>query len=593
MRRTLLPALLAVLAAACSAGSETNVSSTSDLRALTQSEVLDDLETLGHAIRTSYGPIDFKKEHIGFDLDAELELARAQVRGATTEGERLFALHRLAGHLKDLHVSLTGGIASDGAGAMSLPFNIVPVEDGKYAINRVYPLAAGKVAVGDVVSSFDGIAIADLEATLSTFSDYAVRTSSRERWAGQLVYRPSWMPAALKPQGPTAKIGIERADGTSAVVEVSWSQADDYSKYVARFLQPAQPATPAPALGISPIAVEMELEEKRGAPAEAAPDAPFPDVPFFYNESVSTQLGFAKVVPSTVPAGATGLGAVKYAYNGKTILLVRIPTFAPPDESANLDWLSTVLAEAQQGSADDADVAKRPIDAVVIDETRNGGGSPAYATGVVSMFVTDPIPASSESIRADRDNLEAMSSYLSYARNDADPQTASKFWGNRLASVQKAIDSGETLTPLDRSPWVDYGTDIPVGNEAYGPSVIAHPKGGWKGPLLVLTDGRSVSAADKFPMLIQNGGVGKTFGVQTGGGGGMVERVLTLTNTGLSFSCTRGLFGVAPPGGGPFWYIENNGVKPDYPHPLTAADVRGKYVDYVKHFSDVASKLTR
>lgn len=591
--RRILPALLAVLAVACSAEPGRTGSSSDELRELSEAEVLADLETLGATIRASYGPLDYKHELFGLDLDHEMDLARARVHEAKTEGERLRALYVLTGQLRDLHVSLTAGRDSDGAAQKMLPVTLAPVEDGKYAITVVQPWYENpQVAVGDVVTSFDGASLAELETSLATFADYGVLTSSRERWASHLVNRKRWMPDVLQPKGETAKVGIERADGTKAIVELPWTRKLDLAEQLRSFLPPAPdegtPAAAQPrALPISPQAIQMQLEESQ--PRTAAP-GPFPNAPFFYNETVANELGLAEVKPSIVPETATGLGAVKYSYNGKTLLLLRIPTWNPPDIEANLDWIHTLLMESQQGAAEDADVSKRPIDAVIIDETHNGGGTPSYVQGVASMFVTDPIPGDSMSFRADRKWLDSFASSISY---DTETAASKKYWTDGTRALESAIDSGATVSPLMRDPYVSYGTDIPVGDEAYGPTITAHPKGVWKGPTVVLVSSRSVSAADMFPMVMQNGHVATIFGTQTAGGGGMVEQMLTLTNTGLAFHCTRGFFGAYPTDGGPFRYIENNGVVPDVPHPLTAADVRGKYVDYVKHFSEVASTLKR
>lgn len=582
MRRPI--AFLAVLATACGASSAPTTTSHSDLRELSEAEIMADLESLGASIRTSYGPIDFKREHVGFDLDSEMELARATVHAGRTEGERLFALYQLTGHLKDLHVGLTAGLASDGAYTRTLPFTLAPVEDGKYVVVATLPAARGAVAPGDVVTAFDGTAVADLEKILATFADYAVLTSSRERWATYLTSRRSWMPATLLPHGDTAKLTIDRADGTEVTVEVPWGRSANLSEQVAKLMQPATTAratTPtAPrALPVSPQALEMQAEDAR-IPTASDADAPFPNAPFFYNATTSSKFGFTAVTPSVVPPTASGLGAVKYVYNGKTLLLVRIPTFLPPDIDANLDWLATLLADAEQG----------PLDAVILDETHNGGGTSLYAQGIASLFVTTPIPADTMSYRADRAWLESFGIDVQFL---ADTPTAKKFFGDSLLDLEKAIDTGATLSSLWRDASITYGTDIPVGDEAYGPTITAHPKVTWKGPTLVLTNSRSVSAADMFPLIMQNGGVAKTFGARTAGGGGMVEVVTTLTNTGLAFSCTRGFFGAYTKDGSSFRYIENNGVEPDFPHPLTTADVRGAYVDYVKHFSDVASTLRR
>ena len=130
------------------------------------------------------------------------------------------------------------------------------------------------------------------------------------------------------------------------------------------------------------------------------------------------------------PPAYLALGAYKYQYEGKTIMVVRIPGFeAPQSDDPNEDtygenvaWLAALLQDNMPATTPapaagapavapptTAPAADPPADVIVLDETANPGGLASYALSLASLFVTTPIPNLVQADHADRMWLDEYS----------------------------------------------------------------------------------------------------------------------------------------------------------------------------------------
>jgi len=121
-------------------------------------------------------------------------------------------------------------------------------------------------------------------------------------------------------------------------------------------------------------------------------------------------------------------------------------------------------------------------------------------------------------------------------------------WRERRAwsgdRCRRLIDAGSAGGPLAYLG-ADAVKDVEVARRLHWPAVVAPLWGSWNGPLYVLTDSRTYSAAEMFAAVLQNNGAAKIVGTRTGGDGcGFVNDPgpVVLPHSGLRFrvpNCVR------------------------------------------------------
>jgi hypothetical protein len=603
MRRTLcLPFLLLVSLAAC-ADQTTQTTSDDSLRALSREEALEDLAQVGSTLRAFYGPLEYKKERFGFDLDAELAKAKAAIELGEDEADRVRPVYELLAKLQDGHVSYSYPLRSDESAEASLPFVVTPVE-GQWVVARVNAPET-TIKRGDTLVAIDGKGTRELEESIAKIVWSGRREAARHGIGVRMTNRPFYVPRELKVRdGATAQVILQREDGEFYVRDIPWT----FRKGIAGQVLPPRPV-PTAQMPSTDLAYSPETAYVIGT--EAGTDATTfevgSQVPYFLTPQVREALGIVEVAPKTETLTTMGVSlppppapssipfrAFKYKHADKTILLVRIPSYTVPNNGYMnaIGWLSALIKESSTPAATPPEsLADTPADVVVIDETHNPGGSVPYVSGLARLFISSPIPNFVQANHADR---PWIASWLQQA-NAADA-AAQPLFLERMRALEQAHDEGKWLGPFAPLAGSIQGPNAPLSVEAVAGSdmLTPYPLAHWSGPLLVLHDELSGSGGDAFPLLLQNGGAAKTFGATTSGLGGSVQPMATLAHSGGTLNVTRGLFGAHNPQGPvPTRLIENNGVVPDYPHTVTVADFRAGYVGFAKAFSDVAVTLQR
>ena len=608
--RFLAPVVCALPLVACAGmGSEKTAESGADLRGITQDEALKELSQIGDAIRAYYGPLEYKKQRFGFDLDAALAKAKTEIQSGQNEADRVRPVYELLASLHDGHVSYEYPLQGDQTGSVSLAMLVSPIED-QYVVTAVGQNLG--VKKGDTLVSIDGMTPAQMASLLDPLDQVATPESTKHYTAMNMTFRPFYAPKELQPRGANAHVVLKHADGSQYTVDLPW-RAEQGG--LAGQIQPPQQTTqpggnPSPAVPTTGTFSKRlnYLLAKRSELASTVLDQGSSQ-PWYLTPQVRQQYGVVEVNPKastltplgvTVPAtDATApdasryiqLRAYKYKYAGKTVLLVRIPQFIVPQNNydENVAWLAGLLQENLAAPHPGSSLADMPADVVVIDDTSNPGGQVAFVEGLVSLFATAPIPNIVMAHHADR---KWINNYLSAAnQSDAAEQPV---WLDRMHQVESAYDANKWLTgffPFSgyyQGPKVAASADADTGANTIKP----HPQVQWNRPVLVLHDELSGSGGDVFPALLQAGHVAKTFGARTMGLGGTVEAVITLPFSNAALHLTRGLMGPYAGGADPK-LIENEGVTPDYPYALTVADYRAGYVGYMKAFNDVATTITR
>jgi hypothetical protein len=557
--------------AACSSTRGDAPASASELRPLGQAEVLEDLDALGQALRFQYGGLELKKARFGFDLDAELALARSKIQTATTEGDRIRPLYELLAKLKDGGIALTFRLHANESVESSLPFSVVPVQDAYY----VQSTTSEAIHFSDKLVAIDGISTEELERRLLPLTEVGTREATRHRVAAQLTARPFYAPADLRPHRATARVTLERANGAALTVDVPWGSVAAPSPLTDEFAPFYLTAPVREALGLIDVWPKTETLTRFGL-YDSGAAGPLPDAGAPGDAGTAIPDFALEMNRSFYP-----LRGYTYHSGGKTILLVRISSFDTKwrNYGTNVGWLGALLSDHLGQDS--------PADVVVIDVTRNPGGQASFAQGIASLFTTKPIANTVEASRANRllvDDL--LTTFLG-----ADP-AAKPIWKQRLDDAQAACDKGDFLAPFAPVAGVNLGPTFPfVGVNSAGSNMLPpHPLVQWSKPVLLLQDALSSSTTEAFAALLEHGTSAKSFGARTAGSGG-TRKSVTLPNSAATFQFPTGLFGPYEEKVDRIHLVENDGVTPDYPYDLSAYDLRGGYVGYAAAFSTVAAGL--
>jgi hypothetical protein len=573
-------------------------------RPLSNHQIEADFDAMVEAIQSLYGPLEYKERRFGYRFAAEAQRIRAQIASSTTEEEKLARFYELLRLLRDGHVGLVQPLAE----SLQIPIQVIPVEQGFY-INAVHPdLARFGIERGDELISVDGKSPEDLLKIILKYSWYGNDISDRHL-AYAIFYRAAHL-VEMRPTQPFAQIEFKKASGETRLARIAWRRAGLKSsaglKPVAESESLIFSQAPRVNLYSDSLAhlVEFRNEIKQAqletssGPSSGPQNSIFSmgsTVPHWYSSKLAAGVGFTKVsadpallakyyalwvdlavvasgapapivTPTTWPIVFAGL----YKYNGKTVLLMRQPSYSADDFIAHLSVYSALIEQFQ------------PIaDVLVLDQTENPGGSVLYVDWFSRLFAPKGMNAWVQFNSADR---QWLSSWLRWLSSLPATELSTPF-AQQIRAYAASLDrDNEDGLRLAREP-INF---LLVNQQSPAPGV-----GVWKKPFLITVDELCGSGGDAFPMLVKQNGLGKIFGRQTAGLGGSVEPVIVLPHSRAQLRLTRGLFTTFRPDGQypDSVFVENNGVTPDFEHILTVKDFREGYKGYFEAFSKAATEL--
>jgi hypothetical protein len=558
---SVLALALAAAPVACSVSADDGAAmQSSAIRPMTNAEALADFDQLTGSFRSLYGAMERKEERYGFTFDALVSEYRARVAASRTEPQYQAIFQEFIARFEDAHVSLSAPLLSDDAHAFRLPLGIMPVED-TFVVYNVAASIADRVRVGDELVSLDGKAPSELIERFAKFVGTPNALAARHMATARLTSRPFFASEGLR-AGSTATLRLRGANGVERDVVLPWSE-------VPRLLPPL---APLPKAGESRKGAMMARSEMAEEVTRAELARMGSRVPFFMTAPVAVAIHPEPVAPSasalekfgvTAEAAASiDYFAARYELEGKRVLLVRLPSYTPPDEDAALGYLRALFDEQQP-----------LVDALVFDQTHNPGGSLFFALGVASLLTPRPIHGFVQANHADRTWIHTFASIANDIRQSDPTNPLASVLEDQARKIDAAYSAGKSLSePLP--PFSDTTTLDPDA---------AH----WNKPAIMLIDELAVSCGDIVPLLLKANHVVPLFGQGTMGGGGNVEEVATLTNSRWSLNLSRGLGTVFDPTGvyPDVNFIEDNGVVPDVAYTHSLADFRAGYVGYVNAFN--------
>lgn len=251
---------------------------------------------------------------------------------------------------------------------------------------------------------------------------------------------------------------------------------------------------------------------------------------------------------------------------GHRIGFIRIHTYSSRriDFEKAIEELEEEIASFEQST-----------EALIIDQTSNGGGNWCHTLNVASFFFDTPQRETRDRWRVNRETVVSMEEIsLDKGVSDADRQIAIKI----AREVREAMKAGATLT--EPIPECNLDGFVKPHTNKDG-ARITYTK-----PVLMLVNELSVSCGDYFPAFFQDRGRAVIFGATTSGGGGSVKRIeqrIGYSEILMGYTISMGVREpTGPDAGTGIHYIENAGVTPDIEYAITAEDIVTGYKPYAE-----------
>jgi hypothetical protein len=566
--RTHVVLWLGLSAAACAAEQEAVVVSGvhAELRELSKEEALADFDTLVESFRANYAPLERKEERYGFTFGEHVQESRLALRHADSGAERERVFASFTARFNDMHVQLGAALPTEQAPDFAVPVRIAPIED-KFV---VYAVDDEQVPLkrGDELIAVDGVPPEEVIARFESLIGAPNPLTKRHALAARLTQRRAIFADGIA-EGDPIVLRVRDAKGGERDLELRWQKLPNALT--------ARPAVPAAGSGMEPLGYSSEAADTIAAEAGAMGSI----VPYFLTAEVRRQFEIsARILPSQRALAEFGVPeqallefeyfATKYVYEGKRILLLRMPDYDVRDELdmlRRLNFLRALLSEQQETS-----------DALVLDDTHNPGGSMYLAQALATIFASEPLNGVVERMHADRLQIASYLQRANALRQIRDVSDADLSLALELEQHARTLDAlfsaGEALSE-----------PIPLFAIPSNPDA---DRVRWTKPALVLVDELSASSGDLFPLLIQANHLAPLFGQRTAGAGGNVESVALLPHSARELRLTRGSFTALDPSGAypDERFVEDNGVTPDIEYSHTLDDFRAGYVGYFKAFND-------
>ncbi len=577
MKRLLIVAIVLSCASSCYAQ-------------ITHDQKVADFTAIAGLYDKNYGPYNWKIEAFDYDM-LRLQPWLAQINASTDDLSFYDICVRYVASLHDFHDEFT--LPSEYEAY--LPFT-VDIYDGRVLIDGIdpsqLPPAQYPINIGDELISLDGISA---NAWVQALGPYAVNgrgnpvSTNRLAAATMLDRYQGWYTYANKVNpGDVATVQV-RSQGKVRTFQMTWNaigvplteegpvpnpgtfpfhaSATFAKGAVVRPLREQMKAAANPwhvYTGVKPRtshtlaknATPMQRARNFGylhtAHAVAGSIEPFGSEFPLFNPPAGFQLRLGagpsdEFLSGTFPVGNFNIG------------FIRIPSFDPADEGAALQQFQGEMAYFQANTS-----------GLVIDVMDNGGGDLCYTNNLLQFLFPKPFQSIGLSVRATEFWVENFENELIDAEFGGADQGTIDTLAGYLNEVEQALAQPRGMTgPL---PVCSVGLTYPPATDGNGNNLA------YSGPILLLTNNFTGSAAETFGATLQDDKRATVYGIRTSGGGGDV--VEYDGNTGpygegsarvtLSLEIRNRV--VHTPGlpAGP--YIENIGVYPDVPADIQTKD---------------------
>lgn len=528
-------------------------------------DVLGSLYSMRSVYHAEYAPAEWKRKHIGYDLDTEFNKAVAAVQGnpSLTLKDSRAILKNFIYSMQDYHTSISF-VSTETA---TLPFIVHSVGDSVYIVyidrtkltSDAFPFEVGDelVTFGDksaaqAITDVQGEFIGNIASTDRALADYALTRRRASR--GYDV-----------PHGPI-DLSIRR-QGSEQIshIQMIW----DYT--------PEQ---------IAPRQNLLFKEAKAKSQGHIFHPKMSVDLPQASDTDSAYDIGARKTfTPDLGPkVWETSDDNSFYAYIYKTadrklIGYVRIPSYVPDDAAKAVADFAKIITQFQSVT-----------DAMVIDQVNNPGGSVFYLYALASMLTDQPLKTPRHHMSLTQADVAAAAEIIpdlekiktdDDARKNLPPKDYDGFPISyelarfSLSYAHFIVDQWNAGHRLTDPYWI-------AGVDHINPAPVHYTK-----PILLLVNHLDFSGGDFFPTIMQDNHRVTVMGSRTAGAGGYVADVHVPNSIGIdAFRVTESI--AERVDGNP---IENLGVTPELIYEMTSADYTQNYSPYATAIQQAVNGL--
>jgi hypothetical protein len=535
---------------------------------LTAEQKLFDFQQMASMYAKNYAPLEWKRQINGLDL-YELSAWANRVRASKSDVEFADILFEFAARLDDGHTQTL----LPAAFVATLPM-ATDLYEGRILIEgidrRALPAARFPFVAGDEVVAVDGVTAEQWLEQMSRYGFGGNPRTNRRIAADYVGYRAqSVFPFAAR-IGETAKITVKRDNGAAEDYEIPWTKRG----------------------------VALENFGKVPSPRFAAAKESDTDTDDFLKRLRNLR------VPANRPMALHGFGDPVPYYRLPSNFRVRLGR-SPEDAfvSGIYEASGLRIGYLRLGSFDSSSAAltqfidevaffRANTDGLVIDDTRNPGGDACYTETLVRLLMPRPFQTLGFQVRPSAALVARFSRAVENAKASRAEQYQIALLEAQFEAVLTAYKENRGVTgPI---PLCSPSLDVEPVRDRTGAAFA------YGGPIVVLVDELSASAADAFAAMLQDNDRAVIFGMRTMGlGGALFDLDLSLTTYSEIQGSITGALMVRPRDVVTSEYptarfIENIGVRPDiYYDYMTPANLTGAGVPFVQAFTEAIVNTIR
>jgi hypothetical protein len=510
-------------------------------RSLTTEQKLNDLNELVAMIKGGYGPLEYKKDKFGIDIDVLVKNYSEAITLTDNNSDFYYLIVKFVAEFNDSHFGAripTTHKSTLGFGTDYINGRVLIDEIDRSALTeKEFPFSKG-----DEILEMNSKPTLEVLNELYPYTGQGAKVTSMRKAAQMFAQRHG----SLSPV-KSGDVVLKIRKGTSEFTEnvtVKWilsgDHLDEYTK----------PTT-------------------KKALMRSIPN--FDEISLFKDPAFEKSFRCSGNTRIKIPADATIIMKKPFvAYYHKTskgnIGYLRIPHYSP-SEPAGVNAYDLRFTQYEYAVNE---LEKNTV-GLIIDQDHNCGGSVAYLHRILSLFAKEDFSPVMFELMANKQSFIDFNGWM---------KSVNQFT-MEYADVKKISDLIKT-TWLETENYLTSKIAI-SGKTEYKVNHIRYTK-----PIIVLIDENSGSGGDAFPAMMQGLGRAKLLGTRTMGAGGHVIKLPPLSNSQINVRMTKSLFyhpnKVA---------IENNGASPDIKYTPTRDDFVYEYRGYQKFYLEELYKLIK
>lgn len=507
-------------------------------RPLLPAQKLSDLNQLVGTIKSGYGPLKYKEQHLGLNIDMLAREYAEKIAATKTNGEFYYLLVQFVAEFQDSHFGAS--LPTTHKSKLNITTDYV---DGKVLIENInrekLSLEQFPFIKGDEIVTFNDKPVQEEINKLIPYMGQGFKLSAQRKATMSLTQRSA---TKLPVQTGKVTLGIKRFKSDKMEnVELTWELS---GKPVDEFISSNKTASVSVPLNFDQIQLPKDQIENA------------------YRCSGTTRI--------KIPADATIIMKEPFvAYYHPTakgnIGYLRIPHYSPVEADPTVDAYRMRFRQYEYAVA----TLEKNTVGLIIDQDHNCGGSVAFLHDIVSLFAKEEFAPMQFELLANKEN------YIKYTE-----------WLNEATPYTLEVENVDRVRDLIFNTWMTGENRLTTKISIFGNLTEPKNKITYTKPILMLIDELSGSGGDAFPSIMQGIGRAKLLGTRTMGAGGHVIELPPLNNSQILVRMTKSLFyrpdGVA---------VENNGANPDITYFPTQNDFVSEYQDYQTFYLNELFKM--